>query len=139
MRDIRGDLKDRAEALEREIKAAQGRFDELMVRLKEEHDLRLNDLKSELDAVKLLIGLEHRLLGTGAPKANGAPQSNGMPQGNGVPQVNVVPQGSGVPQAKPQAQAEVSRPQAQVEPSRPQAQAQRPRPPQQDMALRRAV
>ena len=44
---------------------------------------RLNDLKSELDAVKLLIGLEHRLLGTGAPKANGAPQSNGMPQGDG--------------------------------------------------------
>ena len=29
MRDIRGDLKDRAEALEREIKASQARFDEL--------------------------------------------------------------------------------------------------------------
>jgi len=124
MRDIRGDLKDRAEALEREIKAAQGRFDELLVRLKEEHDVRLNDLKSELDAVKLLIGLEHRLLGTGAPKANGAPQSNGAPQGSGVAQ------GNGVPQAKPQPQAEALRPQAQ---------AQQARPPQQDMRLRRAV
>jgi hypothetical protein len=116
MRDIRGDLKDRAEALEREIKAAQGRFDELLVRLTQEHDGRVNELKSELDAVKLLIGLEHRLLGNGAPKANGAPQSNGVPQGNGVPQ------------AKPQ--AEVARPQAQAQP---------PGPSQQDMELRRAV
>jgi hypothetical protein len=123
MRDIRGDLKDRAEALEREIKAAQGRFDELLVRLKQEHDGRVNELKSELDAVKLLIGLEHRLLGNGAPKANGAPQSNGVPQGNGVPE------GNGVPQAKPQPQAEAPRPQAQAQP---------PRPSQQDMALRRA-
>ncbi len=118
MRDIRDDLKDRAEALEREIKVAQARFDELIERLKQEHEGRVNDLKSELDAVKLLIGLEHRLLGNGAPKANGAPQSNGVPQGNGVPQ------------AKPQPQAEASRPQAQAQP---------PRPSQQDMALRRAV
>jgi hypothetical protein len=117
MRDIRGDLKDRAEALEREIKAAQGRFDELIERLKQEHDGRVNELKSELDAVELLIGLEHRLLGNGAPKANGAPQSNGVPQGNGV-------------QAKPQPQAEASRSQAQAQPPRPQ---------QQDMALRKAV
>lgn len=126
MRDIRGDLKDRAEALEREIKAAQERFDELLVRLKQEHDGRLNELKSELDAVKLLIGLEHRLLGNGGPKANGA-QSNGAPQGNGMPQ------------AKPQSPAEAPRPQVQVQPPRPQAQTQPTRPPQQDVELRRAV
>ena len=107
MRDIRGDLKDRAQALEREIKAAQGRFDELLVRLKEEHDVRLNDLKSELDAVKLLIGLEHRLLGTGAPLSNGVPKVNGAPQANGA-------------QAKPQPQA---KPQAQPEPPREQTRA----------------
>ena len=91
MRDIRSDLKDRAEALEREIKAAQVRFDELLVRLKEEHDGRVEDLKSELDAVKLLIGLEHRRLGN-----------------------------NGTPIAKPQPQAEAPRPQAQAQPPRPQ-------------------
>jgi hypothetical protein len=116
MRDIRSDLKDRAEALEREIKAAQVRFDELLVRLKEEHDVRVDELKSELDAVKLLIGLEHRLLGNGAPRVNGAPHGNGVPPANGVPQ------------AKAQPQAEASRPQAQSQPPRPQ----------QDVALRRA-
>jgi hypothetical protein len=116
MRDIRGDLKDRAEALEREIKAAQTRFDELIVRLKQEHGGRVNDLKSELDAVKLLIGLEQRLLGNGAPQTNGTPQSNGVPQGNGVPQ------------AKPQPQADAPRPQTQAQPPRPQP----------DVVLRRA-
>ena len=118
MRDIRSDLQDRAEALERDIKAAQTRFDELIERLKQEHDGKLKDLRAELDAVKLLIGLEHRLLGNGTPKANGAPQSNGVPQGNGAPQ---------------------AKPQPQPEPSRPQAQAQPPRPSQQEMGLRRAV
>ena len=93
MRDIRGDLKDRAEALEREIKAAQGRFDELMVRLKEEHDSRVEDLNSELDALKLLLGVEHRRLGN-----------------------------NGTPIAKPQPQAEAPRPQAQGQPARPQQQ-----------------
>jgi predicted RNase H-like nuclease (RuvC/YqgF family) len=91
MRDIRSDLKDRAEALDREIKAAQVRFDELLVRLKEEHDVRVEDLKSELDAVKLLIGLEHRRLGN-----------------------------NGTPISKPQPQPEAQRPQAQAQPPRPQ-------------------
>jgi hypothetical protein len=93
MRDIRGDLQDRAEALDREIKAAQMRFDELMVRLKEEHDGRLENLKNELDAVKLLMGLEQRRLSNGV--ANGhalvkpqpqAPQSEA--QRPPVPQAN---------------------------------------------------
>ncbi|MGE5259694.1 MAG: hypothetical protein ACM3MH_02320 [Actinomycetota bacterium] len=90
MRDIRADLQDRAEALERELKAAQARFDELMVRLKEEHDDRLADLKNELDAVKLLIGLEQRRL---AGVANGHPAMKPQPQ----------PQQSEAP--RPQAQA----------------------------------
>jgi hypothetical protein len=92
MRDIRGDLKDRAEALEREINAAQTRFDELIERLKQEHDGRVHDLKSELDAVKLLMGLEHRRLGNGSSPA------------------------------KPQAQPEPPRPQAQAQPPRPSQQ-----------------
>jgi hypothetical protein len=78
MRDIRSDLQDRAEALERELKAAQTRFDELMMRLKEEHEDRLEDLKNEFDAVKLIIGLEQRRLANGV--ANGHPLVKPQPQ-----------------------------------------------------------
>jgi hypothetical protein len=124
MRDIRGDLKDRAEALDREIKAAQHRFDDLLLRLKEEHGLRLNELKSELDAVRLLIGLEQRLM------ANGPAQANGVQQTDGAQHISAAPHGNAVPQAKPQEQGEAPRPQAQNQPSRPQ---QRP-----EAGLRRA-
>ncbi len=92
MRDIRDDLKDRAEALERDIKVAQARFDELIERLKQEHDGRVSDLKSEFEAVKLLIGLEHRRLGNGASSA------------------------------RAQAQPDSARPQAQTQPPRPSQQ-----------------
>ncbi|HET9574061.1 MAG TPA: hypothetical protein VFP29_10105 [Methyloceanibacter sp.] len=96
MRDIRGDLKDRAEALELEIKASQARFDELIERLKQEHESRVTDLKSELDAVKLLMGLEQRRLS------------------NGVPPIKPQPQGE---TARPQAEA--PRAPAQAQPPRP--------------------
>ncbi len=129
MRDIRGDLKDRAEALDQEIKAAQNRFDELLVRLKQEHDARLNELKSELDAVKLLIGLEQRLLGIVTPQGNPAPRTDGTPQANGVRHGSAKPQGNAIAEAKPQAQAEAPRPQAQTQPPRLQ---------QPDTALRKA-
>ncbi len=138
MRDIRGDLKDRAEALDQEIKAAQSRFDDLLVRLKQEHDARLNELKSELDAVKLLIGLEQRLMGGGPAQANGAQPASGVQHSNGAPQGNVTPQ------AKPQPQGEAPRPQGETprpqgETPRPQAQHQPPRPqPQPEVGLRRA-
>jgi hypothetical protein len=103
MRDIRGDLQDRAEALERELTAAQARFDELMLRLKQEHDDRLDDLKNELDAVKLLIGLEQRRL---AGVANGHPAMKPQPQ----------PQQSEAP--RPQAQATPPRAPQQEAPMR---------------------
>ena len=96
MRDIRGDLKDRAEALEREIKASQARFDELIERLKQEHESRVTELKSELDAVKLLMGLEQRRLSNGVPPIKPQPQAE---------------------TARPQAEA--PRPQAQAQPPRP--------------------
>jgi septum formation inhibitor MinC len=104
MRDIRGDLQDRAEALERELKAAQTRFDELMVRLKQEHDGRLEDLNNELDAVKLLMGLEQRRLANGAV--------------NGHPLVKPQPQAQQPEAQRPQAQANPPRPQQQEAPMR---------------------
>jgi hypothetical protein len=67
MRDIRGDLGDRANLLEGQINTAQAQFETLVEQLKQEHDSRLKDLKVELEAVRILIGVEDRRLGSAAP------------------------------------------------------------------------
>jgi len=76
MRDIRDDLQERANLLEEQFKAAQGQFEKYVEQLKGEHDSRLKDLKSELEAVKALLGMEHRRHGgaPSAPKAQAQPQ-----------------------------------------------------------------
>ena len=68
MRDIRGDLQDRAALLEEQISAHEAQFDKLIDQLKREHDSRLEDLKTELEAVTRLMELELRRLDT-APVA----------------------------------------------------------------------
>jgi hypothetical protein len=60
MRDIRGDLQERADLLAKQIGAAQEQFDKLIEQLKQEHATRLDDLKSGLDTVRLVIGIEDR-------------------------------------------------------------------------------
>ncbi len=60
MRDIRGDLQDRAGLLEEQINAHEAQFDKLIDQLKREHDSRLEDLKTELEAVNRLLELELR-------------------------------------------------------------------------------
>jgi len=44
MRDIRGDLQERASLVERQINAAQNQFEKLLEQLKNEHDSRAIDL-----------------------------------------------------------------------------------------------
>jgi hypothetical protein len=61
MRDIRGDLQERANLLEEQISAVQGQFDRRIDQLKREHETRLKDLKSALDTVHMVIGIEGRL------------------------------------------------------------------------------
>ena len=68
MRDIRGDLQDRAALLEEQINAHEAQFDKLIEQLKREHDSRLEDLKTELEAVNRLLELELRRIDT-APAA----------------------------------------------------------------------
>jgi len=68
MRDIRGDLQDRAGLLEEQINAQEAQFEKLIDQLKREHESRLEDLKAELEAVNRLIEVELRRLGT-APAA----------------------------------------------------------------------
>jgi hypothetical protein len=60
MRDIRGDLQDRAALLEEQINAQEAQFDQLIEQLKIEHDARLEDFRAELDAVNRLMELELR-------------------------------------------------------------------------------
>jgi len=62
MRDIRGDLQDRANLLGEQISTAQGHFERHIEHLKHEHETRLKDLKSALDTVLMVIGIEGRRL-----------------------------------------------------------------------------
>ena len=64
MRDIRGDLQDRANLIAEQISTTQGRFDKHIEQLKREHQTVLGDLKSALHNVRMVIGIEGRRLGT---------------------------------------------------------------------------
>jgi hypothetical protein len=66
MRDIRGDLEERAAWLEKQISSAQAHFDMLVERFKLEHESRLKPVRAEFDAVRVLLGGEDRRLGNGA-------------------------------------------------------------------------
>ena len=71
MRDIRGDLQDRASLLEEQINAHEAQFEKLVEQIRAEHEARLEDLRAEFDAVTKLLELEQRRLGSApqAPKA----------------------------------------------------------------------
>lgn len=86
MRDIRGDLQDRAALIEEQINAHQAQFEKLIDQLKREHEARLEDLKSELEAVNRLMDVELRRLG--APQqaqAQGRAPIHNQPQGHVQP------------------------------------------------------
>jgi hypothetical protein len=82
MRDIRGDLRDRAHLLEEQINTTKAQFEKLLEQFKAEHNNGINDLTAELDAVKILMGVEDRRLGgtPSAPKAQPQPQPQPQPQ-----------------------------------------------------------
>ena len=62
IRDIRGDLQDRASLLEEQINAHEAEFEKLIEELKREHNSKLEDLKAELEAVTRLMEVELRRL-----------------------------------------------------------------------------
>jgi hypothetical protein len=91
MRDIRGDLQDRAALLEEQINAQEAQFDTLLEQLKNEHDTRLEDMRAELEAVNRLMELESRRLENGAgghraPLHEPAGQPAYQPQQHAPPQ-----------------------------------------------------
>jgi hypothetical protein len=76
MRDIRGDLQDRANLLEEQINAHQAQYETLIEQFKREYDARLDDLKAELEAVTRLMDLELRRHGGRQQPAQSAPQQH---------------------------------------------------------------
>ena len=67
MRDIRGDLQDRANLIAEQISITQGQFDAHIEKLKSEHQTILEDLKSAIHNVRMVIGIEDRRLGSSVP------------------------------------------------------------------------
>ena len=70
MRDIRADLEDRGQLLKDKIQSMQSAFEQQIETIQHEHENKLEELKTALDAVNTLIGSENRRLkGIQAPDA----------------------------------------------------------------------
>lgn len=67
MRDIRGDLQERANLIAEQISITQGQFDAHIEKLKSERQTILEDLKSAIHHVRVVIGIEDRRLGGSGP------------------------------------------------------------------------
>jgi hypothetical protein len=82
MRDIRGDLQDRANLISEQISAAQGQFNKHIEQLKREQQTIVENLKSALHDVQMLIGIEGRRLGSSpsVTKAQYLPSAQTHPQ-----------------------------------------------------------
>ena len=109
MRDIRGDLQDRAALLEEQIKAQEAQYENLIEQLQKEQESRLADLRGELEAVSRLMELECRRFEAAA--AQGAPAPEQAAQPAHPPQ----------PHAQPQPQHQSPPPQPQHQPPQPLA------------------
>jgi hypothetical protein len=64
MRDIRGDLQERAKLIDAQINSAYAHFDKVLEQLESERDGKVAELKSELAAVSKLMEAEHRRIGS---------------------------------------------------------------------------
>ena len=82
MRDIRDDLQDRANLIAEQISIAQGQFDKHIEQLRREHETMLEDLKSTLHNVHMVIGIEGRRLASSkcVTKAQYPPSAQTHPQ-----------------------------------------------------------
>lgn len=101
MRDIHGDLQDRASLLQEQINAHEAQFDKLIDQLKREHDSRLEDLKAELEAVNRLLEVELRRLET-MPSPQRVQGREPAPQTVHQPQSHPAHQPQPQPQPQPQ-------------------------------------
>jgi hypothetical protein len=66
MRDIHGDLKERADLLRQQLNNAQAQFERLLEQLKKDRESQLEALKFQLEAVNKVLEMEHRRRGSAA-------------------------------------------------------------------------
>ena len=76
MRDIRGDLQPRSDRLAEQISVMQAEFDKTIEQLKLEHQAKLEDLKSDLNAVRKVLKTEDRLSSRTSPSKHSAPRTS---------------------------------------------------------------
>jgi hypothetical protein len=80
MRDIRGDLQERSDRLAEQISSTQTQFDKTIEQLKLEHQAKLEDLKSDLDAVRKVMKTEDRLGSHKSASKQSEPRASQRPQ-----------------------------------------------------------
>src|SRR5262249_43980030 len=114
MRDIRGDLQDRASLVEEQISAHQAEFEKLVAQIRAEHEARLKDLRAEFDAVTKLHELEQRRLDNAPQAPTGAPVQS-APQAVPQPSLQSLHQ-----PATPQAHQGIHQPEQPAPPPQPQ-------------------
>jgi hypothetical protein len=67
MRDIRGDLQDRANRVSEQISATHSQLAKVIEQLKLEHQAKLQELKSDVGALRMVMKTEDRLLSAIVP------------------------------------------------------------------------
>ena len=74
MRDIRDDLRERANLIVAQINTAQGQFENLIEQIKVEHYNKVEKLKSQLEAIQKVTGIEDRRLSSATSASRAEPQ-----------------------------------------------------------------
>jgi predicted component of type VI protein secretion system len=74
MRDIRGDLQERASVCQEQIRSTIAHFEQRIQQLQNERDMRLEDLKSGLAMIERFMEFENRLADNVVNLENPAPR-----------------------------------------------------------------
>jgi hypothetical protein len=74
MRDIRGDLQERANVCQEQIRSTIAHFEQRIQQLQNERDMRLEDLKSGLAMIERFMEFENRLADNVVNLENPAPR-----------------------------------------------------------------
>lgn len=78
MRDIRGALQDRANLIAEAVSSMQAQLDHQIQQLKHEHKTRLQDLRSALQNVHIVFGIEQRRVGIAKSQSARADHSGAL-------------------------------------------------------------
>ena len=73
MRDIRGDLQERATLVDEQIRAVVAHFDKTIQQLQTERDARIADLKAGLAMIAKFVEFEERFLHNTSPVTSASP------------------------------------------------------------------